>query len=296
MSMYRIYKYPCKQLAFRHLYIKRDRGVKKNEPDHRSILECINEFHKLDESLSRSRRNIRDYILCNRFEYFCTFTFNPNKIDRYNWHACKKYISVFFNHFRVRYAPDFCYLVVPEFHKDGAVHFHGVCSGFPSGELVTPDKVWKRDKRTGDLSQVPNSHGYMDWPRWRKNAGWFNCSKIRDYERCAFYVTKYVTKDLAKLRAGQQVFLCSKGLKKPELIYDETDIPLLFEPTFENEYVASAFTDEKGIELFFGSGDAGACEAVPDWIYEALESEENWNEPHVVFERESFQSVEQIQF
>lgn len=51
---------------------------------------------KLDESLCRSRRNIRDIILCNRFVYFCTFTFSDCKTDRSDLDALSyvsKYIT-----------------------------------------------------------------------------------------------------------------------------------------------------------------------------------------------------------
>lgn len=94
---------------------------------------------------------------------------------------------------------------------------------------------------------------HLGLPHWRENAGFFNCSPIRDYQRCAFYVTKYVTKDLLNLPKGSSVFLCSKSLKRPELIFDEDDIPALFEPTFENDYVCTAFTDSDFNSQFFAT-------------------------------------------
>ena len=39
---------------------------------------------KLDNSLSRSRQKIQEYILCNDFDFFCTFTLDQTKYDRYN--------------------------------------------------------------------------------------------------------------------------------------------------------------------------------------------------------------------
>lgn len=253
VPFYRIYEYPCKTVSYRHVYIKRDRLSLQASENSKLILDKLEKQDKFQESISRARRTIRDIILCNRFDYFCTFTFNAEKVPRYDYRACKKYISQWFNNFKKRYAPDFKYIVIPEFHRDGAVHFHGMVAGIPPGELETPEWIYKKRKGTGELERVPNTPGYLDWPRWRKNAGWFNCSPVRDYERCAFYVTKYVTKDLQRLPKGERLFMASLSLNRPELVYDENDIPVLFEPTFENEYVVTAFQDREFSSMFLDS-------------------------------------------
>lgn len=263
MSFYRIYEYPLNDLQFRHIYVKRDRVVNA-EPKEKPILDLIDDFKKSEQSLSRARKQIRDIILCNQFDYFCTFTFDSKKIDRYNYDVCRKYISKWFNNFKFRYAPDFKYLVVPEFHQDGAIHFHGLIGGMPKGELTIPEFIYKRNKFTDELEQVPNTRMYMDFPRWRENAGFFNCSAIRDYQRCAFYVTKYITKDLLNLPKNSPVFLCSKNLKRPELVFDEDYIPMLFEPTFENDFVCTAFTDADFNSQFF-NGDLPEVEVDEIW-------------------------------
>lgn len=272
MSYYRIYEYPFNDLHYRHVYVKRDRTLLL-ESKEKTILECIDDYKKSDQSLSRARRSIRDLILCNQFDYFCTFTFDDKRVDRYNFKACKSYISKWFNNFKNRYAPDFKYLVVPEFHKDGAIHFHGLIAGMPVGELIIPDFIFKRNRFSGLLDRVPNTPGYMDWPRWRENAGFFNCSPIRDYQRCAFYVTKYVTKDLLNLPKGSSVFMCSKGLQRPQLIFDEDDLPCMFEPTFENEYVATAFSDMDFNSVF---------SSAPEYEYETGNFDYIWDD-HVYF-------------
>lgn len=239
LSYYRIYEYPSGTIPYKHVYIKRDREVVKDDPG-KSILECLDREGKFQESLSRSRRVIRDLILCNGFEYFCTFTFSPEHVDRFDYNACKKRLTKFFNNFRSRYAPEFRYLIIPEFHQDGAIHFHGVVRGFPDGELVKPEMIFKRN-RAGELLSVPNTPGYLDWPRYHENLGLFNCSRIRNYDACAFYVTKYVTKELCKMPLGRSVYMASKGLNRPELVFDEDGVPMMFDPEFENEFCCVAF-------------------------------------------------------
>ena len=80
-------------------------------------------------SVSRTRRTVRDIVLCNDFEWFVTFTFDPNKVDRYNYNRCLSVMSIWL-HKRKSFDKDFSYLVIPEFHKDGAIHFHALLSHF----------------------------------------------------------------------------------------------------------------------------------------------------------------------
>ena len=68
MSFYRIYDYPLKQARFKHIQFKRDRGgrvEKKADENGLKILEKLEQYKRLDESLSRARRTVRDIILCN---------------------------------------------------------------------------------------------------------------------------------------------------------------------------------------------------------------------------------------
>lgn len=243
MAFYRVYEYPNAKVPFKHVYIKRDRNdTPDREKTKKQIIdEKIAEHKKLDNNISRAKRNITDLALCNDFEYFCAFTFNGTVVDRYSMKECSSKLRKFFNNFKSRYAPDFKYLIIPEYHKDGAIHFHGLCAGFPVGELTVPDTILKRNKMTGEVEQVPNTRGYLFWARYDKSLGIFNCSQVKSRNACAFYVQKYVTKDLKKIEKGMPVYMCSKGLQRPELIFDADDIPMMVNPTFENDYVKVAF-------------------------------------------------------
>ena len=39
-------------------------------------------------SLNRTKTLVRDLVLCNEFELFCTFTFDPDKVDSFNYAKC----------------------------------------------------------------------------------------------------------------------------------------------------------------------------------------------------------------
>ena len=192
---------------------------------------------KLDESLCRSRRQIRDLILCNHFEYFCTFTFADPDM-RYDLDACKKALLRWFNNFRDRYAPRFRYLVVPEMHKDKAWHFHGMVSGIPGTEFSVPKYITVRDRLTQQVIEVPNTKQYIRWNRYSKRFGHFDCSRIKHYEACAAYVSKYITKALADMTKGKHLYFASAGLRRPELVFDEDDLPFpsTLEPEYEDEF------------------------------------------------------------
>ena len=174
---------------------------------------------RLSQSLSRARRNVRELLLCNSWQYFVTLTLREN---RYDLHAFKKAFSVWVGNFNKKYNTKLQYVVIPEEHKDGATHAHGVFAGVPESALCT------------------NEHGYLTIPYYENRFGFISLSAIRDSRRCASYVAKYITKKPhSQLKKGEQMFFASHGLKRAEPLgvwcLDEKLLPT--EPHFQNEYV-----------------------------------------------------------
>lgn len=247
ISTYRIYKYPLRgDKQYRHISFKRDLRVALARRSTHKILDKLEHDAKLDESLMRSRRTIRDLILCNPFDYFCTFTFSPEKIDRYDYTACQKRLAELFKNYKQRYAYNFRYILVPEQHKDGAWHFHGMVSGIRPEHFTVPELIWVHPfKNRDELIQVPNKHGYVDWSYYSKKLGFFNCSQIKNYSKCAEYVAKYVTKGLSAVTKGKQVVLASKNLHRPELVFDCDGVPCDFTPEYEDDFVRISWQSEQ---------------------------------------------------
>jgi hypothetical protein len=254
MSEHRIYRFPeWLETPYKHVIRKIDfenfKSEKSPPTEHDS---------RLDESLSRSRRLIQEYILCNKFSLFCTFTFDRNKVtDRKDYKAIKSKLSKFFNNFRSRYDSSFQYLIVPELHKDGSVHFHGVITA-PVG-LCTPLMIPKRDNN-GKRFLVPNTPHYMDWPHYSQRFGYFSCSWIRNYTGCAFYVSKYMTKDLAQwFSRNDQIVMHSKGLYRPELVYCAPGYAIPGEKSakdYDGQYCTVGMRDAWDTsELYFNADD-----------------------------------------
>ena len=246
MSYLRVTEYPLRENRFKYVEIKRGRPFvnEKAMKNTDLILEKLEQGEKSDENLSRARRVVRDIIFCNKFDLFCTFTFNKEFIDRYDYNACKKRITEFFKNYKNRYSISFRYLIIPEFHKDGAFHFHGLIRGILPDHLVVPEYIHARNKKTGEMKKIKNTKGYVDWSYYSEKLGFFSCSEIKDYERCAIYVSKYITKDLMKLPLGQRVFFCSKNLNRPELIFDSDGVPFPDRPDYENEFVRVLETND----------------------------------------------------
>ena len=143
-------------------------------------------------SLRRSRVSIKDIIYSNKFEYFCTFTFDPKKHDRYNISYCKLVMLKWFRNQKDHHSPHLKYICIPELHKDGAVHFHALIANF-NGKL----------KDSGHKTQQGNS------------AGLSTASPLDgNIDGVANYVAKYVTKGLVSSFNHKRYF-CSRNLSRP---------------------------------------------------------------------------------
>lgn len=154
----------------------------------------------IQRSVRRTKSVIRDYVLSNDFELFVTFTFNPKKVDRYSFHHCSLKMQSWLA--RVRQSQDknnpFKYLIVPEFHKDGAIHFHALFSNYP--KPLTKTKV------------IMNSKIVYNLPSFRY--GFTTAQKIDDGKVVFGYLTKYITKDMP-LVFNRKRYWSSRNLEKP---------------------------------------------------------------------------------
>lgn len=151
-------------------------------------------------SLSRTKTTISDIIACNSFDLWTTFTFSPQKVDRYNHDTCKSTMSRWLNNQR-RHSPSLQYIIVPELHKDGALHFHALLKNY-KGKLTPTKKV------TAYGTQIYNISGYR--------YGFSTAVHISpdSQSQIALYVQKYITKDMIKF-SDKKRYWVSTGLKRP---------------------------------------------------------------------------------
>jgi len=188
-------------------YMKDPEGFEKSATPGMLLKLSVDEQYETDveRSIRRTRKRIKDYVLCNEFDLFATFTFRD---DRYDIGHCKTRMAGWLKNQRAR-TGKFCYLIVSEFHKDKALHFHALLGGYMG--RVEPSI----NPKTGDqLSQ--GRHLVYELPSY--TLGFTNVKKIEpdkdSQTKVGFYIQKYITKDMP-LFFGKNRYWASKGLALP---------------------------------------------------------------------------------
>lgn len=175
---------------------------KTKKPDNttRSDSDSIND-ETLERSLRRTQSEIADIIDCNDFVWFGTLTLSPDKVNRLDDDEVLNKVNNFLKVLR-RNSPKTQYLLVPERHKDGALHFHALFTDL-SVPMVDSGKKWHNEP-------IYNLKPYT--------LGFSNFTKIRDKAKTANYCRKYITKDLLAMRKNKKRYWASRGLNRPERI------------------------------------------------------------------------------
>lgn len=183
--------------------INDDNDPKRTQRDENMTAEQreVKDAENLERSLRRTQSEIADIIDCNDFEWFGTLTTDPKKIDRHDDEVVTKKVATFLDHLK-RSSPDLTYLLVPERHKNGALHFHALF-GHLNAHMSDSGKKWHRET-------IYNLKAYT----W----GFSNFTRIKDKARTANYCRKYITKEMLTERKNKKRYWSSKNLKKPERI------------------------------------------------------------------------------
>lgn len=154
-----------------------------------------------DSSIARTRTAVQDICRCNKFEWFCTFTFDPKRFNSKDIDLCRRYMQNWLKHMRDRHSKQLKYLVVPELHKSGAVHFHALLRGFDEPDLLRESHVFQHGRRVYNIRH------------W--HFGFSTCVKIDNIDKVSSYIRKYISKDMLLLYGSKRYF-CSQGLVRPK--------------------------------------------------------------------------------
>lgn len=182
-----------------------------------------------ERSIRRSQKIVSDYLACNRFELFGTITFGGDR--RHDIDHTKKQFNTWLKNQRDRNGR-FKYVFVPEYHKDGALHFHGVMADY-TGKLKR-----SRNAKTGNLLYGKRGNPRYDLAEFK--LGFTRIEPIgqttEDHGKVGSYIRKYITKDMVDI-FGKKRFWASQGLSKP-ICEDNPYWYTNAEPTgvYENEY------------------------------------------------------------
>ena len=87
----------------------------------------------IQQSMNRTKNNVYAFALSNDWEWFYTLTFNPQKVDSFNYAAVCKALKAWLDDTRKRYAPDMKYIIV----QDTAVYnLPSYCYGFTTATMI----------------------------------------------------------------------------------------------------------------------------------------------------------------
>lgn len=168
---------------------------------------------KLDNNISRAKSKVLEYALCNDFDYFVTLTIDKTKFDRYKLKEYYKDFSKWLNNYNRLNNTKIKYILIPEQHKDGAWHMHGLMSGIHDKHIYKFTFNDNIPRRIKDL--IIAGDDVYSWTSYTKKYGYITMTKIKSVDRVSRYITKYINKDMANSikELGAHIYYCSKGLK-----------------------------------------------------------------------------------
>lgn len=184
-----------------------------NKKINEQVLRYAEDINKIECNLIRAKSMVRDYVLCNDFKLFCTITINQAFYNRQDLDNLRRLINDRIRYYRKKYKLPLKYILVPEQHKKGGWHFHGVL-----------DASFKK-------FVYVNQNGYDSLSIF-DFLGFSSCELIRDKARISSYILKYMTKDFALRHRGKHLYFCSRGLIKPilksEIAYNNNNLDSQF--------------------------------------------------------------------
>ena len=193
---------------------------------------------RFSQSISRTKSRVFELAACNEFQHFCTFTQDEKLRDRFDLSDFRKDFAQLVRNINRGRETKIKYLLIPEQHKNGAWHMHGLLSGLQSDDLrpfELSENIPERLKK-----MIRGGTAVYDWTRYRRAFGYFTCTEIESREACAKYVTKYISKDLQKTvrEGGEHLFFASQGLKGRQTLIKNCADPCPVEKwDFENDFI-----------------------------------------------------------
>ncbi|NHI67123.1 hypothetical protein [Lactococcus petauri] len=183
-----------------------------------SVISDEAQQERTEKQMFSIKRKIRHYILANDFKYFVTLTIDPKKRDSLDYEIAKQTLLKWCRAQR-KTKGKFDYIFVPEFHKSGRVHFHGVI-GQPEYRSFTLTEA--TNPKTGEIL-IRHNRQVLELKEWRY--GFTDVTLIEDKERTSSYMTKYISKELmtGAEMFGKKRYFPSRGLKKPEILFIEDE-------------------------------------------------------------------------
>lgn len=219
---------------YRNLYADDPNGItwewlpdnhEANVSDWKKYLESLSETERQEvidldnkyRSIRRAQSTIAHYCHSNDFDMFLTLTLDPKRVkSRFDSVEAMEIMTKWLTAQRKKYGK-FHYIVVPEAHANGAIHFHAVFKGY-NGKIK--EATTRNNRKVYHLEEW--KHGFSD------------CEYIEDIGKVANYIRSYITKDLNYL-FGKKKYLVSHGLLKP-IIHHNISLDQETEDNLQGKY------------------------------------------------------------
>ena len=234
------------------------------------------------DSLKRAKDCIFDIVYENDWKYFITITFDGKDFDRTDPKEVIKRLRTWLAH-RVE-RKGLAYVLVPELHEKGGIHCHALTNDVDLGftdsgtrcvkgyskpvklETIREKKLLEKSGLSEDDLKVV--YNITDWKYGFSTA----IATYGDPANLAFYVTKYLTKDVKKI-FGKFYWHSQNIRTKPEVEYLDTDFDL-------NTPVVSVKGVNRTYQYLssFTFGTNGVDEKTAQQIRECEEAERKFNE------------------
>lgn len=190
------------------------------------------------DNMKRARAVVYDLARNNVFDWFVTLTISPDFADRLDYDSCVECVYEFTQWMKDqnKRGAGFSWLMVPEQHKKGGYHFHGLVQGeLPVTPAINP--------HTGDLikdkagRQVYNIVSY----KW----GYTTATQVGDMPKAAGYLTKYLSKDMT-VPKGRKRYWASRSLMRPaeeHIVMSSIEVGELLERASYSKFIPSPYGD-----------------------------------------------------
>lgn len=191
-------------------------------------------------AVRRARSRVRDIALCNPMRFFVTLTLDQMQVDRYSPEAATRKLNAWLSNQVQR--KGLKYVLVPELHKDGAIHFHGffndALAAVDSGTVIPPGGGKpKRPRSKKQRAEWLENGGHVAYnlPGW--TLGFTTAIELYgDYDNAVGYVCKYIGKDMNNHslnnspdglepsgKIGGRWYYSGGDLKSPDVVYAPLD-------------------------------------------------------------------------
>ncbi len=183
-------------------------------------------------SVFRTKRLLKLLLEMNDFDWFCTLTFDNEKINRQSEEDIYKAYEKFIHNIQQQF-PTLRYVTVLELHKTGEIHFHMLLAGVPwqklglenSGKVcchwaTRKNKVCSPEyfNRTKHLYELKGTDGLPVYNITNFIYGFTTATRIVDQAKCKSYVSEYVEKALGSASLFKKSFYYSSNLRVPKIV------------------------------------------------------------------------------